>query len=113
MNIYKELNITHLEHTLIAVGIQVVVTTLAGIVFGFGPAVCILGALPGMFAFGGREHAQAEKRLYDRYKATFLSWDITLEALAFWKWNADSQLDFLCPVAACAVLGVAWCLLTL
>ena len=102
-------NITHLEHAAVALGLQLVVTCLAGMAFGWSPAVCVLGALPGTFAFGGREHAQAESRLYNRYRATFLSWDITLEALAIWKWDVDSQLDFLCPALANAVMGcVLW-----
>lgn len=108
-NITDELNLTHAEHAIVAVTIQAIVTALAWPLFGMTPAVIWLCALPGSFLFFGREHAQAERRLQVKRATDGLPWAITFEAMKWWQWNADSQLDFLCPVLANALLGGVIC----
>lgn len=102
-------NITHLEHTAIALGMQAIITVVACALWGMVPAVCVLSALPGVFLFYGREHAQAERRIYNKLKLNELTWRVTLNAMKFWEWDEDSQADFLCPVIGCMAVCIGLC----
>lgn len=82
------MNITNLEHAgyslVLLLGTYLATRNLtAGVLFGIA-------------FFLGREHAQAQRNynLGD------------LEALAFWKWSLDAQLDLLFPVVACIGVGL-------
>lgn len=94
---------TPLEHGAVALLIQFITLGISYLLFGFIPAVIALSALPGSFCFFGREHAQAEMRIKSARKSKELSWDITIEAMKFWKWDYPSFMDFVVPVV-CNVL---------
>lgn len=91
------MNMTHLEHVVIALVIQ-------GVFIG---VFCVLkrpyGAWFGAFfvtaLFLGREHAQREYKIGDPSQL------IGYEALDIWRWSFDAQLDLLLP--ALVVFAVA------
>lgn len=100
-----QFNITHLEHALIAVSIQTIILVLAWILSWFITPVFILSAVVPILLFYGREHAQAESKIKSNRKSNELTWDITLEAMMFWKWDYDSFMDFFLPVLACTLVS--------
>ena len=103
------MNRTNLEHAAIAVIIQLALLALF-FLLGQAPGdffTLLAASLPGPFAFFGREHAQQERLLL---KKGMSAGKACLEAFAFWSWDADSKLDFWCPVAAVSVVGMC-CLL--
>lgn len=94
---------TPLEHGVIALLIQAIVLGISYVLFDFTTAVIALSALPGIFCFFGREHAQAEDRIRSEKKEKYPSWPTTIEAMKFWKWDYPSFMDFAVPVV-CNVL---------
>ena len=91
---------TPLEHGAVALFIQSITLGISYILFGFTTAVIAMSALPGIFCFFGREHAQAEDRIKTERKSKELSWDIVIEAMKFWKWDYPSFMDLFVPVVA-------------
>lgn len=93
------MNRTHLEHALIALGVQLILWPLLGVVAA-GIVACAV--------FFGREVAQHE------YKALRLQYHeaLTLGELPWWVglrygWTRDSVLDVVTPAVLCALLAVA------
>ena len=93
------LNKTNWEHAGIAAAIQFFLTMATCVFWTPSAAIIILAALPGLFLFFGREHAQRTEKLKKDYKASTITWPITLEALHVWEWGEDARVDFLLPVA--------------
>lgn len=97
------LNRTHLEHTVIAVLIQLALWPVFGLVTG-GLTACAV--------FLGREIAQHEYKAlqlqqYSSLNLGTLPWYVGLR----YGWNRDSILDVLTPAVACGVvilLGRIW-----
>ena len=92
------MNLSHLEHVVIALIIQ-------GLFMGGGyvlkrPYGAWFGACFVIALFLGREHAQREYKIGDPSQL------VGYEALAIWRWSSDAQLDLLLP--ALAVFTVAW-----
>lgn len=107
LNLLKMLNKTHLEHTVIAACLQFVLTLLLCLFAGgLSFAVILAGALPGCFLFFGREHAQRERLL----KTTLGLADAqaVVAAINLMAWDADSKLDFWCPVAGAVAQSALW-----
>lgn len=92
---WRELNITHLEHAVYAVFIQLAVWAVTGNIWA--------GAAAGTFFFIGREHAQAEMRVPAsqalREFRAFTKW-------RYWGW--DSVLDFMAPLVATVTVALLW-----
>lgn len=83
------MNITHLEHIVIALLIQglfILVFHLIKRSHGEWFGAFFVTAL-----FLGREHAQREYKIGDPSKL------VGYEALDIWRWSLDAQLDFLLP----------------
>ncbi|WP_235041884.1 hypothetical protein [Vreelandella profundi] len=93
------MNITHLEHVIIALLIQCALLWLVSARVGGSIAIALLL---------GREIAQHEYRLGIQRG---WEWGETLPVGMFegvWRgWTLDSALDVLLPAAACAVLAIA------
>ncbi len=85
------MNRTNFEHAAIAVFLQLLLAAITGSL--------VLGAVFAVGVFIGREHAQREYRLGDPSKLK------GYEALDFWRWTLDEQLDLLFPVVAVALVG--------
>ena len=105
------MNQTHWEHA----GIAAVMQFFLICVFCVSPCVnmsmVILTALPPLFYFFSREHAQQEKKLQQRYNDPAITWSITVEALFFWNWSLDAKLDFAFPLVVCILqtaLAICW-----
>lgn len=96
---------TPLEHAGISILIQILILIPVYFLIGFTLPILILTALPSIFCFYGREHAQAESRIKSSRKSKELTWDITLEAMMFWKWDYPSFMDFFLPVLACTLVS--------
>lgn len=85
------MNQTHIEHLLVALILQ----AIPGAFFGDW----ITGGVFAVGIFLGREHAQREYKIGDPSKL------VGYEALDFWRWSRDAQIDLLLPVAG--VIGLA------
>ena len=81
------MNQTHFEHIGYALLIQVVIASLT---YDWW-----IGAAAGAFFFIGREHAQAERRSGNEFKAFDPRY-----------WSLDSVLDFVCPTVAVVVVAM-------
>lgn len=89
----KTLNKTNFEHVGYALLMQLVIGILTGNWWA--------GAAFGAAFFIGREHAQREYKLGNpSLLSPFAGFD-------FWRWDLDSKLDLLFPVAACLILAIA------
>lgn len=86
------MNNTNIEHALIAA----VITAAIGLATGN----YWIGAAFAIGIFSGREHAQREYKLGDPSKL------IGYEALDFWCWKRDAQLDLLLPVIAAVSVAI-------
>jgi len=105
------LNRTHLEHAVIAAGVQLLLLLLFWAGGDFTELTAVLSCLPPVFLFFGREHAQAEAKIRKKHGHTTLEWSDTLEALCFWKWSLDAKLDFAFPLVVCILqtaLAICW-----
>lgn len=102
---------TPLEHGAVALFIQAITLGISCALFGFTPAVITMSALPGIFCFFGREHAQAEDEIRSRKGEKYPSWETTIEALKFWKWDYPSFMDFFVPVVVNVMVSIIGCLL--
>lgn len=58
----------------------------------------LAGACFSVAFFLGREHAQYQNKIGDN--------NADLEALKFWKWSTDSQLDLLFPIVTAGIMLV-------
>lgn len=103
------LNVTHLEHTLIAIGIQAIILMVAWVLHWLSVPVVILSAVAPSLLFFGREQAQAESRIQEELHTKDLPWSITMNACHFWDWEEDSQADFMCPLLACMAVCIGLC----
>lgn len=83
------MNRTNFEHAFVAA-----VFTLIGYALGHVE----VGAAFAIGVFGGREHAQREYKIGDPSKL------VGYEALDFWRWSRDAQLDLLFPVVTTLLL---------
>ena len=83
------MNRTNFEHAVIAM-----IFTLLGYFLGSVE----VGAAFAIGVFGGREHAQREYEIGDPSKL------VGYEALDFWRWKLDAQLDLLFPVVTTLIL---------
>ncbi len=88
------MNVSHLEHALYALGMQLIVAFATGSLW--------MGAIFASAFFLGREHAQAESR-YLR-ASTGRKWP-ELHALHPRWWNIDSVLDWVVPVVVVAAIA--------
>ena len=96
------MNRTHFEHAAIALAMQLVLVILFCIYLGCEHlGSVILTALPPIFYFFSREHAQQEKKLQKKYGSSTISCKITLEALNMLDWSTDAKLDFAFPLLSC------------
>ncbi|HLU00785.1 MAG TPA: hypothetical protein VKZ70_13715 [Burkholderiaceae bacterium] len=86
------MNITHFEHAVYALLIQLFIAWLTKNYW--------IGAAAAIGFFVGREHAQREYKLGD--PSHLQPW----EGFDIWRWSTDAQLDLLVPCAA--VLALAW-----
>ena len=84
------MNRTNCEHAVVAI-----VLTVSGYFLGN----VWIGAAFAIGVFGGREHAQREYKIGDPSKL------VGYEALDFWHWKLDAQLDFLFPVITALLLA--------
>jgi hypothetical protein len=93
------MNRTNFEHAAYAVAIQIIVWLLTG--------DWLAGAMLGVGFFLGREHAQAEYRVIQKFyngKRANMPWYGGFEPRA---WSLDSVLDFMLPiVATLSTLGI-------
>lgn len=94
------MNMTHLEHFVIALVIQGL------FIFVFACLEKPHGAWFGAFfvsaLFLGREHAQREYKIGDPSQL------VGYEALDVWRWSLDAQLDLLLPVIAVFIVAGLW-----
>lgn len=93
------MNMTHLEHLIIGLAIQLVFIVVFKILKQ--PHGQWFGAFFVTALFLGREHAQREYKLGDPSQL------IGHEALDFWNWSLDAQLDLLVPAVAVFIVA-AW-----
>ena len=84
------LNLTHLEHTCLAIAFTLVGALLGDVLVGAAFAIGV---------FTGREHAQREYKIGNPSKL------YGYEALDFWRWKVDAQLDLISPIVAACLLG--------
>lgn len=105
------MNQTHWEHASIAGVMQFILICLFCLSDSVNMSMVILTALPPLFYFFSREHAQQEKKLQKSYGTTTISWKITLEALNVLGWSLDAKLDFAFPLVVCILqtaLAICW-----
>lgn len=86
------MNQTNFEHLGVALAFQAIIAAVTGDWW--------LGALFAIGIFGGREHAQREYHIGDPSKL------IGYEALDFWRWKLDAQLDFLFPAVGVTIVAM-------
>ena len=105
------MNRTHWEHAAIAAIMQFFLVCVFCIAASTTQESVILTALPPVFYFFSREHAQQERKLQLRYSDPAITWSITVEALFFWNWSLDAKLDFAFPLVVCILqtaLAICW-----
>ncbi len=102
------MNKTNIEHALISSVIQGFLSATCYFLCGMSFYFIVLCALPGVFLFFGREHAQASEMLKKKKGLSRINWKITLEALAPWVWKKDGRMDFYFPLAASFLQGATW-----
>lgn len=86
------MNITHLEHIVYALLIQLAI--------GFPTRNYWIGAAAAIAFFVGREHAQREFEIGN--PSTLKPW----EGFDIWSWSLDAQLDLIGPVVATVVAAL-------
>lgn len=86
------MNRTHAEHAVVAMIFTLVWAFLGNAWIGAAFAIGV---------FAGREHAQREYKIGDPSKL------VGYEALDFWRWKLDAQLDLLFPVVAALLIAFA------
>jgi hypothetical protein len=103
---------TSFEHAAIAVVMQGVIF-LALVMFGAGVgnvSTILAAALPPVFFFFAREHAQRQKWLEKKANGGLKGWPCVVSALRFWEWDRDSKLDLALPVVAVSAVSLLWIL---
>ncbi len=107
------MNWTNWEHGVIAMILNLGVLVFFCLVLNpsFWLIVCCM--LPGPYFFAGREHTQQEMRLKNKYGEKEITHKITIEALKFWEWDRDSQLDLYMPIIFSICLGLISCVVLL
>ena len=102
-----KLNKSNLEHALIAIVVQAIITAVACALWGMSVSIVLLASLPAIFLYFGREHAQYERKLKDKYSMGESK--AAIEGLKIWNWTDDGKLDFICPAISCVVASVIIC----
>lgn len=96
------MNLTHLEHAVIALVMQAVIGLLTGNLW--------VGAAFGAAFFIGREHAQAEERYIEANGGRRYTTPQSPEWAVFnltW-WNSDSLLDLIVPTLTVVAVAAAF-----
>lgn len=101
---------TPLEHGVVSVVLQLFVIGANYPLWGFHSYLIVLSSFFGVAIFIGREHAQAEMRIKSERKSKELTWDITLDALKFWKWDRASFMDLFIPALFNAAVAAGFLL---
>lgn len=86
------MNITHLEHIIYALLIQIAI--------GWPTGNCWIGAAAAIAFFVGREHSQREFAIGNPSKMK--PW----EGFDIWRWSTDAQLDLILPAVAVVALAL-------
>lgn len=92
------MNMTHLEHFVIALVIQGVFIGVFRLIRQ--PYGAWFGAFFVTALFLGREHAQREYKIGDPSQL------VGYEALDIWHWSLDAQLDFLIPTVSVFIVAI-------
>ena len=95
------MNRTHLEHTAVAIALQIVLSLITGNVW--------IGAAAGSFFFIGREHDQAEYRWIKTFGGSLRANLPFFGGLDYrvWRGEYDALLDWVIPTLACMGLACA------